>query len=173
MYCLATAVMVKKIGWPTLWSPKHFATWENFALKLHGILCIPTHIPSKHTLLPDTLYSSAQLFPWNTLLHGILYFLEHFSLSGPRWNVSRGAMCSKELSVSRSKVFQKTKCTDKQSVPGSKLCWWVKCSWEQDVLRSKMFSGAKYESAKCSQGAQCSGDQSVCQPKNKSGGLGF
>ena len=32
-----------------------------------------------------------------------------------------------------------------------------------------MFCGAEYESAKYSQGAKCSGDQSVCQPKNKSG----
>ena len=68
-----------------------------------------------------------------------------------------GALCSRELSVPRSRLFQKSKCDEKQSVLGSKVFYGAKCSRDQNVLRSKMFWGAKYESAKSSQGAKCSG----------------
>ena len=106
----------------------------------------------------------------NTLLPGTLYSMEHFT----SWKWSRVqrilrkkshyvALCSRELSVPRSRVFQKAKCAEKQSVLGSKVFQGAECSREQNVLRSKMFWGAKYESAKCSQGAKCSGEQSVHQ----------
>ena len=68
----------------TLCSQGHFAPWEHFASKWHGTLCIPTHFPSQHTLLPDSLYSSANVTPQHTLLLSTPCFLEHFLGPNPK-----------------------------------------------------------------------------------------
>ena len=50
----------------------------------------------------------------------------------------KGAKCSREQSVPRSRVFQEAKCAGKQSISGSKVFQGSKCVEEQNVLRSKV-----------------------------------
>ena len=84
---------------------------------------------------------------WNTLLHGALCFLEHFALKvvqGAKYLEEEKSICSRELSVPRSVMFQKAKCAEKQSVLGRKMFQGAECSREQVVLRGKVFLEAKY-----------------------------
>jgi hypothetical protein len=113
--------------------PNSLCSLEHFTSKWHGTLCFPTHFAPQHTLLPDTLYSSAHFTPQHTLLQRALFSLAHFASKNtllPRtlcflcsreqsilWRTFyKGAKCSREQSVLRSKVFQEAKCAGEQSV---------------------------------------------------------
>ena len=85
--------------------------------------------------------------PWNTLVPGILRIKLSRALKEEK---SPWSMCSKKLSVPKSRVFHKAKCADKQSVLDSKVFQGAECSWEQNLLRSKIF-WEQSMSAKCSQ----------------------
>ena len=131
--------------------PRSFCSLEHFTLKWLGTVCFPTHFAPQHTLLPDTLYSSAHFTSQHTLLPRILFSSAHFT----SWNTllprTLCFLCSKdcrehftkEQNVPGSKVFQGAECSRKQNVLGSKVL--------QEAKRPgiKMFLGAKYETAKC------------------------
>ena len=141
-------------------------------VKLHGwhTLCIPTHFASQHTLLPETIYSSAHFASQHTLLLSTLYSQEHFA---PWNNLLHGTLCfkcSREQTMLRRKMYQWAKCSKEQNVPGSKVCWEARCSRKQGVLESRVFQGANsvkgqsVPGSKMCWGVTCSGEQSVCQP---------
>jgi hypothetical protein len=71
------------------------------------------------------------------LLHGTLSFLEHFAFCVPESKVCwekhflKGAKCSREQSVPRSRLFQEAKCAEKQIDSASKVFQGSKCVEEQ------------------------------------------
>ena len=146
-----TAISIKKRGKKNSYRLEIRRQVCFLLVKLHGwhTLCIPTHFAPQHTLLPDTLYSSAHLAFNNTFLLSTLCFLEHFAFCVLESKVCCGEHFTKEQNVPGSKVFQGAECSRKQNVLRSKVFHEAKCSRDQNVLRIKMFWGAKYESAKC------------------------
>ena len=102
-----------------------FTPWHRLLL---STFYSSAHFAPHHTLLLSTPCSLEHFTPWNTLLHGTLNFLEHFAFKWSRVQSQYGAMNSRELSVPRSRVFQKAKCAEKQSVLGSKMFQGAECS---------------------------------------------
>ena len=59
--------------------PRSFCTLKHFTSKWLGTLCFPTRFDPQHTLLPDTLYSSAHFVSKTTFFLSTLCFQEHFA----------------------------------------------------------------------------------------------